>query len=146
MLSIRLSRVGKKKAPMFRFVVQPKTRDPWAKSLAILGHYNPRTKECVVATEKAQTWIKNGAECSDSVWNLFVEHKVVTGEKRGKSHLSKKRQASMEKELAEQKAKAEAAAEKAQAAKAAAEEAEKAEAEAANAAAETPAPAEEVAA
>lgn len=146
MLTIRLSRVGKKKAPIYRVVVQPKTRDPWAKTTAILGNYNPRTKALTVVAEEVQTWLKNGAECSDSVWNLFVENKLVTGEKRGKSHLTKKRVKNMEKELADKKAKEEAAKAKAEAArqaeleaKKAAEEAAKAEAEAAKAAAEAPA-------
>lgn len=147
MLTIRLSRVGKKKAPLYRVVVQPKTRDPWAKTTAILGHYNPRTKALEVAADKVKHWLSMGAECSESVWNLFLDHKFVEGKKIAKSHISKKKSAALEKEKADKKAKEDAAKAKAEAAKAAeaeakkaAEEAAKAEAEAKKAAAEAPAP------
>jgi small subunit ribosomal protein S16 len=147
MLSIRLSRVGKKKAPIFRVVVQPKTRDPWAKTIAILGHYNPRSKELVVVADDVKQWIANGAECSETVWNLFLDHKLVEGKKIAKSHISGKRVKTMEKANADKQAKEDAAKAKAEAAKLAEEEAKKAaaeaakaEAEAAKAAAEAPAP------
>lgn len=138
MLTIRLSRVGKKKAPLFRVVVQPKTRDPWAKSVDILGHYNPRTKALVVATEQVKLWLEKGAQCSPTVWNLFLDNKLVEGKKIAKSHISDRKKATMEKDLADKKVKEDAAKAKAEAAKA--------EAEAAKAAAEAPAPAAEEAA
>ena len=125
MLTIRLSRVGKKKAPIFRVVVQPKTRDPWAKKIEILGHYNPRTKELVVVADKVKHWMDNGAECSETVWNLFVDHKLVTGEKRAKSHISGRRTKSMEKDASEKQAKDDATKAKAEAAKLAELEAKK---------------------
>ncbi len=136
MLTIRLTRVGKKKAPIFRVIVQPKTRDPWAKSVEILGHYNPRTKELAVAADKVKHWIEKGAQCSETVWNLFVDHKFVEGKKVTKSHLSNKKKAAMEKDLVDKKAKEDAAKAKAEAAKLAEEEAKKAAAEAAKAEAE----------
>jgi len=146
MLTIRLSRVGKKKAPIYRVVVQPKTRDPWAKTVEILGNYNPHSKALAVVEAQVKHWLEKGAECSDSVWNLFIDHKLVEGKKRGKSHISGKRAKDMEKALADKKAKEEAEKAKAEAArqaeieaKKAAEEAAKAEAEAAKAAAEAPA-------
>lgn len=146
MLTIRLSRVGKKKAPLFRVIVQPKTRDPWAKSVEILGHYNPRTKALVVAVEQVKMWLEKGAQCSPTVWNLFLDNKLVEGKKIAKSHISDKKKAALEKDLADKKAKEDAAKAKAEAAKAAeaeakkaAEEAAKAEAETAKAAAEAPA-------
>lgn len=128
MLTIRLSRVGKKKAPIYRVVVMPKTRDPWAKNIEILGHYNPRKqpKEFVVDQDRIKQWIKDGAETSDTVWNLLVEHKVIEGEKRAVTHISKKRRTTMEKTATEEKAKIEAAKAKAEAAKLAEEVAKKA--------------------
>ena len=143
MLSIRLSRVGKKKAPVYRIVVMPKHRDPWANATEILGHYNPRKepKELVVKADRVKHWISQGAEVTDSVWNLLLAEKIVEGEKRGVSHISKKRKAKLDEKEAEAKAKAEEvkAAEEAAAAEAkAAEEAAKAEA-AATPAEETPA-------
>ena len=64
MLSIRLSRVGKKKQPIYRVVVQDKQRDPWGKSVEIIGHYNPRAnpKEIVFKEERVKYWLSVGAQ------------------------------------------------------------------------------------
>jgi small subunit ribosomal protein S16 len=150
MLSIRLSRVGTKKAPVYRIVVMPKHRDPWAHSNEILGHYNPRKnpRELVIKADRVKYWLEKGAQATDTVWNLLVDEKIVEGKKRGVTHLTKKRKGKLEEKAAEQKAKAEEAAQKAKeeaeakaAEEAAAAEAAKAEAEAK--AAEEAAPAEE---
>jgi small subunit ribosomal protein S16 len=169
MLSIRLSRVGRKNQPRYRVVVMPKTRDPWAKTTEVLGHYAPlkTPRELVLKTDRVKYWIEKGAEVSDTLWNLFVDEKIVTGKKRNVTTLSQERRAKLvkedtenkaaaEKAKADKEAKAQAEAEakikaaeeakaKAEAEKAAAEEAAKA-AEAAKAVAEVqPAPAPETA-
>jgi small subunit ribosomal protein S16 len=110
MLSIRLSRVGTKKRPVYRIVVMPKQRDPWANSLEILGHYDPRKtpKEIVIKEDRVKYWLDNGAQATDTVWNLLVEHKVVEGEKRAKTHISKKRADKLAEKEIEAKEKAEA--------------------------------------
>jgi small subunit ribosomal protein S16 len=141
MLSIRLSRVGKKKAPTYRIVVMPKQRDPWARSVEILGHYNPRKqpKELVVQADRIKYWISKGAQPTDTVWNLLVGEKIIEGEKRTSSHISKKRTAKIEEKIVEKKAKnEEAATKKVEAENAAKEEAaaKKVEAETAKAAEE----------
>ena len=119
MLSIRFSRVGKKKAPVYRIVVMPKQSDPWANSTEILGHYNPRKtpKEVVINAERAKYWLSQGAQASDTVWNLFVEQKIVEGEKRSTSHISKKHATKIVTKTTEAKAKEDDKAEKAKAAK-----------------------------
>lgn len=110
MLTIRLSRVGKKKQPLYRFVIMDKQKDPWGKSLEILGTRNPRTKETDLKADRIKYWIEKGAQASDSVWNILVEQKVVDGKKRNVTHLNAKRQ----KSIADEKAQAaEAAAAKA---------------------------------
>ena len=126
MLSIRLSRVGTKRAPVYRIVVMPKHNDPWAKSTEILGHYNPRKQpsELVINTDRTKYWISKGAQATDTVWNLLIDEKIIEGEKRGVTHISKKRQGKLEVKATEKKAKAEAAEVQAKEAK------EKAEAEA----------------
>lgn len=90
MLSIRLSRVGKTGAPIYRVIVIPKHRDPWAKYTEILGHFNPRKepREFVVNADRVKYWIAQGAEVSDTLWNLLVDEKIVEGKKRGVSHIS----------------------------------------------------------
>jgi small subunit ribosomal protein S16 len=107
MLTIRLSRVGKTRSPIYRIVVMPKQRDPWAKSVEILGHYNPsRTPhELVLKAERIKYWISQGAEVSDTLWNLFLDEKLVEGKKRSKSHISKTRKTKLDQKAAEAKAK-----------------------------------------
>lgn len=115
MLTIRFSRVGKKKAPVYRIVVQAKHRDPWSPAIEILGHYNPlkTPKEVVVKGDRVKHWLSQGAQASDSVWNLMIENKVIEGEKRSTTHISKRHAGRIEQEASEKKAKAEEAAAKA---------------------------------
>ncbi|HAU66490.1 TPA: 30S ribosomal protein S16 [Candidatus Uhrbacteria bacterium] len=122
MQSIRLSRIGTKRAPVYRIVVMPKHRDPWAKTTEILGHYNPRQnpRELVIKTDRVKHWIEQGAEVTNTVWNLFIDEKIVEGKKRGVTHLSKKRQSKLETKAKEATAKAQEAAAKAKAAEEAA--------------------------
>jgi small subunit ribosomal protein S16 len=82
MLTIRLSRVGKKKQPYYRLIVSEKGRDPWGRSLEILGNYNPRTKKAEFDTERIKHWLSKGATTSDTVWNLLLSMKLVEGSKR----------------------------------------------------------------
>lgn len=143
MLSIRLTRTGRKKAPTYRVVVMPKHRDPWGRVIEILGHYNPRTnpRTLVLKADRIKHWLSQGAECTDTVWNLLVDEKIVDGKKQTASHLTKKRRGKLaEKETAKREAE-----EAAKAAEAEAKAKAKEEAEAAKAAeaAKEEAPAEE---
>ena len=52
MLSIRLKRMGKKKAPTYRIVVMDKRKDTRADYIEALGFYNPRTKPKTIQLEK----------------------------------------------------------------------------------------------
>lgn len=96
MLTIRLTRVGKKKQPAYRFIVSEKARDPWGKALELLGTYNPLTNPATINLEKDRIsyWISKGAQCSETVWNLFVDQGLVQGAKKRvntmkKSHLAR---------------------------------------------------------
>lgn len=70
---IRLTRVGAKKQPSYRFVVADSRSARDGRSLDTLGHYNPRTEpiEINVDAEKAARWLANGAQPSDTVVRLF---------------------------------------------------------------------------
>ena len=99
MVTIRLSRVGKKKQPSYRLLASEKSKDPWGKYLEILGIYNPRSTppEIKFDAERIKYWMSKGAQPSETVWNLLVDQKVVEGEKRLKVKLSKKRKAKLAK-------------------------------------------------
>ncbi len=83
MLTIRLSRTGKKKQAYYRFIISEKSKDPWGDSLEILGFYNPRMNPATVNLKKERIayWLSKGAQTSDTVHNILVDHGVLKGEK-----------------------------------------------------------------
>jgi small subunit ribosomal protein S16 len=102
MLVIRLTRIGKKKQPEYRFIISEKTKDPWGKALEILGNYNPRSTPVTVTLKKdrIEYWISKGAQCSDTVWNILMDQGLVKGEKRKVVSLSKRRKEKLAKKQA----------------------------------------------
>ena len=83
MLSIRLSRVGKKHQPSYRLIVVDKRRDPWGNYLENLGTYNPmiKPKEIKFKEDRIKYWLGVGAKATPTVWNLLVDQKMVEGKK-----------------------------------------------------------------
>jgi len=81
MLTIRLTRIGKKKQPMYRLIISEKARDTYGRALEILGSYNPFKKTLDVNGERINYWLKLGAQMSATVNNLLVGAKVIEGEK-----------------------------------------------------------------
>jgi small subunit ribosomal protein S16 len=82
MLVIRFSRVGRHNHAQYRIVVQEKTKAPSGRHFAVVGSYDPHLKTVVLKEEKIKEFIKNGAQPSDSVYNLLVREGVITGAKR----------------------------------------------------------------
>ena len=142
MLTIRLSRTGKKKAPQYRIVLMEKHRDPWAPAKEILGNYNPRAEKdgLVLKTERIEYWLSQGAQPSNTVHNLLVSAGIIKADKQKAVRISKKRSAKLEEKKAEE---AEKQKEAQEAAKAAAEAEKAAAEEAAAAEKQAEAPAEE---
>ena len=70
---IRLTRVGAKKQPTYRVVVTDSRNARDGRSIETIGHYNPRTEpvEFAVDAERAQKWLAQGAQPSDTVARLF---------------------------------------------------------------------------
>ena len=91
MLTIKLSRIGKKKTPIYRIIISEKARDPYGNALEILGTYNPFTKELIAKNDRINYWISKGAQMTPTVNNLLVEKKVVKGEKVTASKAGKKK-------------------------------------------------------
>ena len=71
MLKIRLKRLGAKKAPTYRIIVINSTTKREGKPVEELGHYNPKTTVMQLNLEKAQEWIKKGAQPTDTVAYLI---------------------------------------------------------------------------
>lgn len=84
MLKIRLQRTGRKHDPTYRVVLTNSQNGPKSgKFIEILGNYDARRNdETQLKADRIQYWIGQGAQPSDTVHNLLVEHKVIAGEKR----------------------------------------------------------------
>jgi small subunit ribosomal protein S16 len=110
---------------MFRVVVQESRLTPTSgKVVALLGSYDPHAKTTTLNKEKAEAFLKNGAQPSDRVASLLQSQGVklpswvtVNGEKAGKLRNPEKLRKNQPKE--EPAAEAEAPAEPAEEAPAA---------------------------
>ncbi len=73
MVKIRLRRMGAKKAPFYRIVVADARSPRDGRCIEEIGTYNPLTNPATITVdaEKAQTWIKNGAQPTDTVRGLL---------------------------------------------------------------------------
>ncbi len=92
MLAIKLKRIGKKHQPSFRVVVAEKRSKLQGRFIEDLGWYNPRSKEFGFNKEGVEHWLKNGAQPTDSVYNLFVRAQIISGPKRPLHKKSKKKE------------------------------------------------------
>ena len=79
MVKIRLRRMGAKKAPFYRIVVADARAPRDGRCIEEIGTYNPLTEPATVTVdvEKAQTWIKNGAQPTDTVRGLLKNAGVL---------------------------------------------------------------------
>ncbi len=79
MVKIRLRRMGAKKAPYYRIVVADSHFPRDGRFIEEIGTYNPLTEpsEIKVDAEGALTWIKNGAQPTDTVKNLLKRAGVI---------------------------------------------------------------------
>ena len=68
-VKIRLRRTGAKKAPSYRVVVADSRYPRDGRFIEELGYYNPLTEPSTITIdlEKAQNWIANGAQPTDTV-------------------------------------------------------------------------------
>ena len=72
-VKIRLRRMGAKKSPFYRIVVADSRYPRDGRFIEELGYYNPLEEPAVVKVdvEKAQKWIANGAQPTDTVKDLL---------------------------------------------------------------------------
>lgn len=82
MLTIRLTRVGRKNDPSFRVIVIDSKRKVKAGNyLEMLGSHNPRTDRTELNAERIKYWMSVGAKTSDTVHNLLVSQKIIDAKK-----------------------------------------------------------------
>jgi small subunit ribosomal protein S16 len=72
-VKIRLRRMGAKKAPFYRVVVADSRYPRDGRFIEEIGTYDPTKEPSVIKidTEKAQKWMANGAQPTDTVKKLL---------------------------------------------------------------------------
>ena len=78
MLTIRLSRFGKKKKPFYRVVVTESSRPRDGRFVEVVGTYDPLKKPAEVKLDAARIkhWISRGAQPSDTVRSFIRRQKI----------------------------------------------------------------------
>jgi small subunit ribosomal protein S16 len=73
MVRIRLRRIGLKGQPSYRIIAADKENARDGRFLEILGFYNPRTNPSTITIkeERVYHWMKNGAQPTESVAQVF---------------------------------------------------------------------------
>ena len=73
MVKIRLRRMGAKKAPFYRIVVADSRYPRDGRFIEEIGFYNPTVNptELKVDVDRAQAWIKTGAQPTETVRDLL---------------------------------------------------------------------------
>jgi small subunit ribosomal protein S16 len=109
MLTIRLTRKGKKNQPFFRVVLIDKRRSSkGGRAVEDLGYVDPLKKRKSFNKERILYWISKGAQPSASIHNFLVSEKIIEGKKTHVSKISKKKQTEIDAKKNEEKAKIEA--------------------------------------
>ena len=78
-VKIRLKRMGAKKAPFYRVVVADERSPRDGKFIDEIGYYNPLTNpaDVKIDAEKAQKWLANGAQPTETVKSLLKKSGIV---------------------------------------------------------------------
>ena len=78
-VKIRLRRMGAKKAPFYRVVVADERSPRDGKFIDEIGYYNPlkNPAEIKIDAEKANAWLKNGAQPTETVKSLLKKSDII---------------------------------------------------------------------
>ena len=79
MVKIRLNRMGAKRQPFYRLVVADSRSPRDGRFIEIVGNYDPTKNPAVVNIdeEKVISWIKNGAQPTDTVRSLLSKQGIM---------------------------------------------------------------------
>lgn len=78
-VKIRLTRMGAKKKPVYRIVVADSRTSRDGQYIELVGTYNPLTNpaEVKLNEEIALKWLKDGAQLTDTVRNIFSKAGIM---------------------------------------------------------------------
>ena len=78
-VKMRLRRMGAKKAPFYRVIVADERSPRDGRFIDEIGYYNPLTNpaEIKIDAEKAEKWLNNGAQPTETVKSLLKKNGIV---------------------------------------------------------------------
>lgn len=78
-VKLRLKRMGAKKAPFYRIVAADSRFPRDGRSIEVVGYINPTTEPATVKVDEelALKWMRNGAQPSDTVRNIFSQQGIM---------------------------------------------------------------------
>ena len=76
-VKMRLRRMGAKKAPTYRVIVADSRSPRDGRFIEEIGYFNPRSDELKIDADKAKTWLRNGAQPTDTVKALLKKSNIV---------------------------------------------------------------------
>ncbi len=78
-VKIRLRRMGAKKAPFYRIVVADSRYPRDGRFVEEIGYYDPTKEPSVIKVDadKAKTWLKNGAQPTDTVRVILKKEGIL---------------------------------------------------------------------
>jgi small subunit ribosomal protein S16 len=77
MLKLRLTRMGRKKQPVYRLVIIEHSTRRDGRPIEQVGYYNPLTKESNFQVEKIQKWLNVGVKPSETVYHLLKKAQII---------------------------------------------------------------------
>ena len=78
-VKIRLTRLGKKKAPFYRIIVADSRSPRDGRFIDQVGTYDPNQEpaQVVIDKEAAEKWLANGAQPTEVVARLFKNEGII---------------------------------------------------------------------
>ena len=78
-VKIRLTRMGKKKAPYYRIIVADGRSPRDGRFIEMIGTYDPNQEPSAVKIDKeaAEKWLKNGAQPTEVVAKLLKAEGII---------------------------------------------------------------------
>ena len=78
-VKIRLTRMGKKKAPFYRIIVADGRAPRDGRCIETIGTYDPNQEPSAVKIDKeaAEKWLKNGAQPTEVVAKLLKAEGII---------------------------------------------------------------------
>ena len=76
---IRLTRMGKKKAPFYRIIVADSRSPRDGRFIEEIGYYDPMTNPATVKVdaEKVEKWLSTGAQPTETVKSILAKNGLI---------------------------------------------------------------------